>query len=64
MFNESLSQVAVIGNREWFYHAACRLPPFPLSFFEKKKSLNWKYFFNLLLLIWAYWSFFLKNLRG
>lgn len=25
MFNESLSQVAVIGNRECFYHAACTL---------------------------------------
>lgn len=26
MFNESLSQVAVIGRTEWFYCAACSLP--------------------------------------
>lgn len=38
MFNESLSQVAVMGDREWFYHADC-VSLFPQIF---KIQLMWK----------------------
>lgn len=53
MFNESLSQVAVMGSREWVYHAACTQSPSALTFKSKYAFLK-KYILTICCFIFGH----------